>query len=224
MVGVRKPLGVLPVISSIVTSSCRHPCVTDAGPLANQLKRRLTSLDDLRDLTDGEADLLLGSPLAELVISGLIVWTNAAAHRPRGETRMSVAVENRFAERLALSARISSVTPWRSHWVVVWGKKEYGERPAVLRRLDLRDSHHNPDGQEWINKTHKHRWSRAEANLWAYTPADIPHDPSPFPDGRDDYRAVCEAFASECGITLGPGYVWSEPSFVEQDDHLWEAP
>jgi len=113
-------------------------------------------------------------------------------------------------ERLVLMGRIPLVVPWSSHWLLVWGKKVEREQPETIRRLDLRDDHPNPDGKLFEGATHKHRWSVADNNAWAYAPDDIPHDPSIPPLIEDNYRAIFEAFANECGIKFGPDYIEPE--------------
>ncbi len=95
----------------------------------------------------------------------------------------------------------------------------------ALRRLDLRDDHVNPDGVQWRRETHKHRWSVADANSWAYTPNDIPHDGRPEAVGPDNYRAIFEAFAAECQIGFGPNYNWNDPTFPDLGtETLWRLP
>ena len=109
--------------------------------------------------------------------------------------------------------------------MLIWGDKPQYEQPVNLRRLDLHDRHRNPDGEAWERQTHKHRWSWTSGNAWAYTPTDIPHDPEPLPAGSDDYRAVFEAFAHECGVGLGPDYKWADPDLSVADAQpLWVVP
>jgi hypothetical protein len=139
---------------------------------------------------------------------------------------MKLDVTTVLGEHLKMTGRIPLAVPGRSHWTLVWGRKEAGETPESIRRLDLRDGHLNPDGERWDQKTHKHRWSEMENNAWAYTPDDIPHEQPGSPVTRDNYREVFEAFAAECGVSLSDGYTWSEPDLdsLRSDPGLWEVP
>ncbi|MDQ3577722.1 MAG: hypothetical protein M3443_09030 [Actinomycetota bacterium] len=95
-----------------------------------------------------------------------------------------------------------------------------------VRRLDLRGSHvDRSTGEQWINRTHKHRWSEADGNKSVYMPDDIRHVAdvpliSSMKDLADEYREVFEDFTKECLIDLGPAYIWSDPSYPEVQDTL----
>ncbi len=139
--------------------------------------------------------------------------------------RCRVEVFNSIGETLWVAGRIHRDHPHRPHWIFGWGCKVQQEQPVNLRRLDLRDSHSNPDGESWHQATHKHVWSAASGNAWAYTPSDIPHDADPEPVGADDYRLVFEAFAHESGIVFGPDYKWAVPDLApDPATPLWEVP
>jgi hypothetical protein len=73
-----------------------------------------------------------------------------------------------------------------------------------LRRLCV-NTEHRP-----ISSTHKHR-AVGGGDDSCYVPQDIPPIPlAPrVPEGA--LRAILEAFAAECGINLGPGYLWTPP-------------
>ncbi len=184
-----------------------------------ELRRRAPGLEGFRELTDPEAQALLSSDCTRTV-NEAVEWTAAG-----GESRFSVQVFNTRSETLTLRGRINEAVPHRSHWLLVWGDKRRQEHAVVLRRLDLRDDHDNPDGQAWRGETHKHTWSQDEDNAWAYTPDDIPHDPDPGPVGADDYRAIFEAFVAECGVGFGPDYCWTDPK-LDGDElgTLWRVP
>lgn len=187
------------------------------------LRRRLLAQAGFRRLTDPEAQTLLA---AEKTINEPVKWVpSRTIEAPVTEVRMAVAVSNPQRERLVLGGRIALVVPGRSHWLLTWGDKSHDERPETIRRLDLRDLHRNPDGEYWDRRTHKHRWSVADANRWAYTPTDIPHDVKAGSDTVDDYRAIFEAFARECGIGFGPYYAWQDPPMdYAAEPTLWEVP
>lgn len=191
--------------------------------MARSIRSRLARLSDLRHLTDAEAKALLADP--GLVANGPVRWSLVGSPENPTQVRTTLRVYNTYGENLRLFGRIALAVPHCSHWGLVWGLKDAGEHPAPLRRLDLRDDHRNPDGEEWNDRTHKHRWSAADGNAWAYTPDDIPHDRTPGSVGPDDYRAIFEAFAAECAVDLGPDYGWGDPplSLPAQPD-LWEVP
>lgn len=178
----------------------------------------MRSAGDLRFLTDGEADALLA---AEKQVDRPVAWTEQTDSR---FVRMEVPVSNALSENLYLTGRINRLRPGVSGWALIWGRKAFREHPESIRRLDLRDTHRNPDGQWWRKQTHKHRWSAADNNDWAYTPDDIPHDQSASAVDADDYRAVFEAFAAECGVSLGRCYRWEEPVLTLDagETGLWE--
>lgn len=185
------------------------------------LRRRMANLSDTEHLMQPESDLILSSDVSK-TINEEVVWT--ATERP-AEARFSVAVFNSAEATLTLRGRLLVDRPWRSHWLLTWGNKGAKQTVESLRRLDLRDAHTNPDGETWDDATHKHRWSASAGDAWAYTPTDIPHAPDIDPDTPDDYRAVFEAFAAECGITLGPDYKWSDPDLrPSAAPPLWEVP
>lgn len=188
-----------------------------AGP--GDLRRRAAGLDGFRALTDVEAQALLGRE-CDRTVNEEIEWMASG-----GESRFSVRVFNTRNETLTMRGRINDAVPERSHWLLIWGDRAKEEHPEVLRRLDLRDNHDNPDGQTWRGQTHKHTWSRAENNAWAYTPDDIPHHLEVGPVVADDYRAIFEAFAAECGVRFGPDYRWTDPKLDRDDpETLWEVP
>lgn len=184
---------------------------------SHPLRRRIVGRGEIRYLKDVEAEALLARPKS---IGATVEWKPANAQN----LRMSVAVENALGENLALTGRISATYPGRSGWCLVWGQKAASEHPEAIRRLDLRDTHRNPDGEWWRRKTHKHRWSEADNNSWAYTPTDIPHEIPGSNVTEDNYREIFEAFAAECGITLGDGYRWTDPNVrsVIANPGIWE--
>lgn len=185
------------------------------------LRRRMASLADAEHLSQAEADLIL-DPQVSKTVNEEVAWTTTDCP---AEARFSVTVFNSTGATLTLRGRLLLDRPWRSHWLLTWGDKGDKQAVAVLRRLDLRDLHRNPDGETWEEETHKHRWSEVDGNSWAYTPTDIPHTPHVDPDTPDDYRSVFEAFAAECGISLGPDYKWSDPDLTPgSTPPLWEVP
>jgi len=195
----------------------------------SSLRASMQLLEAFRLLTDEEAKRLISDPSVSKVVAERVAWTVTMTrnHRPT-EIRARVSVVNSLKERMYLDGRILVERPWQSHWVLTWGSKAHHEQPESLRRLDLRDSHRNPDGQVWERQTHKHLWSVADGNAVAYTPEDIPHDPATPPVTPDDYRAIFEAFAREMSIDLAPDYTWEDPPVSDVqgcvDPTIWEVP
>ncbi len=74
-------------------------------------------------------------------------------------------------------------------------------------RLVLDGSHRNHVGEPgvWRDETHKHRWTNLHGDAIAYSLGDITAKPGAAV-GADEYRAVFEAFAAECEISLTEGY------------------
>ncbi len=193
----------------------------------DRLNKRIERLPAFRELTDPQAAALLSDEVSR-TISAPLEWDIRRA--PDGtaiEVRFEIPVFTSSDDTvLTLRGRITLTRPDKSHWVLLWGSKSDSEHPENLRRLDLRDSHRNPDGTYWHAETHKHLWSESSRNAVAYTPTDIPHDQSSDFDGTDDYRAVFEAFVAECKIELGPDYKWSDPPLLGSQQPLpnWEVP
>ncbi len=192
----------------------------------NSLNRRIERLASARSLTDHEAVELLGDDVTG-TLSAPVEWNvrSATDGTPIG-VWFEVPVFTSKGVTLSLFGRIALARPDKSHWMLFWGDPANGQHRANLRRLDLRDTHRNPDGEFWDGRTHKHLWSEAVDNQVAYTPTDIPHDQSTKFDGSDDYRAVFEAFVTECKIGLGPDYKWSDPPELLGRQALpnWEVP
>jgi hypothetical protein len=183
-----------------------------------RLQRRARDLADFRVLTDAEAAAIVDD--SGKVINERLVWDvrrSSPEARPT-EVGVSVGVFNAASENLRLVVRIGLSALQRPHFLLLWGEKSRRELPTNLRRLDINDSHDNPDGERWRGGTHKHRWSVADGNAWAYTPDDIPV-------GHDNYREVFEAFTAECKITFGPDYAWADPPLDPGwNPQLWEVP
>jgi len=131
--------------------------------------------------------------------------------------RARMALHNVHALPLSLNAQVLIYKPWKfTVFLMLHG--------IHLRRLDVNGSHRNrtSDREQWIKRTHKHRWSEAHADAEAYTPCDIPSLPLTAVTG-EHYRRVFEAFCSECGIDLVAGYCWSEPMASSRDSSLGEG-
>ncbi|MCA1605943.1 MAG: hypothetical protein LC775_10830 [Acidobacteria bacterium] len=131
--------------------------------------------------------------------------------------RARLALHNVHALPLSLNAQVLIYKPWKfSVFLMLHG--------SHLRRLDVNGSHRNrtSDREQWIERTHKHRWSEAHDDAEAYTPRDIP--PVPLTEvAGEHYRRVFEAFCSECGIHLAAGYCWSDPLAAPRDGSVGQG-
>ncbi|MEU9155734.1 hypothetical protein AB0D59_35595 [Streptomyces sp. NPDC048417] len=76
---------------------------------------------------------------------------------------------------------------------------------ASVRRLCVNDPHPPYDG------THKHMINPLGSEEDAYQPTDIPAVPLVPRVAPGTYRAILEAFAGECEVSLGEDFVWTEP-------------
>ena len=114
--------------------------------------------------------------------------------------------------RLDLRMRIGLDLPWDYSLLLV-----HPPARVCLRRLDIRGTHlDRASGEEFINRTHKHKWSMARQNKDVYAPDDIRHNPDPMPNATlmsmdEEYDRVVHDFVLECKMTVGAGYVWVPP-------------
>ncbi|WP_432063422.1 hypothetical protein [Streptomyces sp. S1] len=114
--------------------------------------------------------------------------------------------------RLDLRMRIGLDLPWDYSLTLL-----YPAGRICLRRLDIRGSHTDrAGGEEFINRTHKHKWSVARKNADVYAPDDIRHNPDPIPNATllimdEEYDRVVRDFVLECKMIVGAGYVWVPP-------------
>jgi hypothetical protein len=121
------------------------------------------------------------------------------------EVRAELPVRNAGGHPVRMHIRILRPLPWRYHFVLNIGR-------LCVRRLDVRDSHTNPDEERerWVLRTHKHRFTDRWGDRWAYTPDDLP----PTQDGgevtAEEYREVFEAYCRECNIDTSQ-LVWEDP-------------
>jgi hypothetical protein len=80
-----------------------------------------------------------------------------------------------------------------------------GRSGFSARRLCVNTPHRPIDG------THKHLAEPGRGDEAAYQPDDIPDVPLQPRVAPGTYRAILEAFASECFVELGQDFFWSEP-------------
>lgn len=173
----------------------------------------------MTDLTDAAAEAIVSGHIGASLHRGLL-WTPMNLRRDgmptkiEGRVRVEAAVDDVFE----LMIRLCPDKPWSPTCVLL--HKVTGTN---VRRLDVRGTHRDrTGGEEWINRTHKHRWSVARGDRDVYTPDDIRHDPAipdtlAMKDLADEYRQVFEDFAAECLIDLAAGYFWNHPPYPELD-------
>lgn len=150
-------------------------------------------------MREAEADHVVAIPK---FIDATVDWTYK--HR---DVRASLPVGNRQGQRINLQLRIAYPLPERLHVILAW-------RQTPIRRLDVRDNHVNPDREEeWVERTHKHRWTDLHGDGQAYTPEDIPPTDGPVTPG--EYRRIVEAFCRECNIDPEE-LQWVDPDLGEE--------
>ncbi len=145
-------------------------------------------------LTPTNLGVLL-SPLANAVTVGAMHWQ---AIKPRvKEGRVMVRTDILDLDEGELIMRIRAPAPSEPKLTYLIGG-------AAARRLCVNGNHPPLPG------THKHRFRISGADEDAYAPDDIPDVPLAPRVAPGVYRAILEAFASECFITVGDD-CWTEP-------------
>jgi len=119
--------------------------------------------------------------------------------------RAHMGVHNSHGLPLILGVQVLTLKPWKlTAYLMIYGQH--------VRRLDVNGSHRNrtDDREEWVERTHKHRFSEVHQDTVAYTPDDIPPVPTADVVG-EHYRRAFEAFCEEQAITLTGEYRWVDP-------------
>lgn len=167
--------------------------------------------------------------LAEKILSGTVggalnapfVWKQKNAPRKNAPIHVEAAapIRSDLSCRLDLRMRIGLDKPWEYSLLLL--------SPAdrvCLRRLDIRGNHLvRETGEAYINRTHKHKWSKVRQNRDVYAPDDIRHDPDPILNATlgtmdEEYDRVVRDFVAECRMTVGGGYVWVPPQLPETQE------
>jgi hypothetical protein len=128
------------------------------------------------------------------------------------EIRAELTVRNAGGHQARMYFRIPRAIPWQYHLVLVVSRQ-------CIRRLDVRGSHTNPDParERWQLRTHKHRFTDAWGDRWAYTPDDLPPTPANVDVTTTEYRQVFEAYCHECYIDTSQ-LVWEDPPIGARND------
>lgn len=169
-------------------------------------------------------DLEMTDALAEKILSGTVggalntpfVWKQKNAPKKK---RTPIHVEAVAPIRIDLSCRldvrlrIGLDNPWEYSVMLL-----HPRDGAMIRRLDVRGTHRSrdTDAEQYIFRTHKHKWSVDKGNKEVYAPDDIRHNPDPIPEATldnmdEEYDRVVRDFIAECRMTMGGGYVWVRP-------------
>ena len=161
--------------------------------------------------------------LAEKILSGTVngalnaplIWKKKNAPR-RQDAPIHVEgcapLRSDLSCRLDIRMRIGLDLPWE--YTLILLNLPGGE---CLRRLDIRGTHlDRKAGEQYINRTHKHRWSRQGGDADVYAPDDIRHSPEPIIGATlanmdEEYDRVVRDFIAECKMSVGGGYVWVPP-------------
>ncbi|MEU8711645.1 hypothetical protein [Streptomyces sp. NPDC048663] len=115
--------------------------------------------------------------------------------------------------RLELRMRIGLDVLWEYSLLVL-----HPADKTCLKRLDVRGTHlDRSTGEDYLNRTHKHKWSRARGNRDVYAPDDIRHTPEPIFGATlesmdEEYDRVVRDFITECKMTVGGSYAWVPPT------------
>lgn len=172
--------------------------------------------------TDEDAAAILSGTIDARITRGL-VWNPVNLRRNGSPTKIEgkVLVHADVDVAYELLLRLHPDRPWE--YSVILLHKASGTN---VRRLDIRGTHRDRrGGEEWVNRTHKHTWSRAAGNSNLYTPDDIRHDTAipaarTMKDLAGEYQQVFEDFTAECRIALDAGYIWAHPPYPEPDQPI----
>lgn len=166
-------------------------------------------------MTDALADKVLGGRIGGAINLPFQWKQKNAPRRPKAPIHIEAhtPVRTDLSCRLELRFRIGLDKPWEYSLILL----HPGSR-TVLRRLDVRGTHIDREtGEEYINRTHKHKWSEQRGNKDVYAPDDIRHSPDPVLDATlavmdEEYDRVVYDFVHECRMSIGGGYLWVPPT------------
>ncbi|GAB2936076.1 hypothetical protein [Streptomyces rhizosphaericola] len=164
------------------------------------------------DCTDEVAEKIL-SAAVNAQLNASIQWKSKGVRKDGRPAQLegNVPVRSDLADRFDLIFRIKVDLAWEYTLIL-----RHLPSGVNIRRLDVRGTHRDRAGEDYICRTHKHRWSEARDNKDVYEPTDIRHDPAvPSPASLEvldeEYRRVLTDFMGECNISLGAGYNWTSP-------------
>lgn len=183
-----------------------------------------------REMTDALAEKILSGTVGG-ALNAPLTWKQKNAPRKRSapiHVEGCAPVKTDLSCRLEIRMRIGLDLPW--DYTLILLHPPGGE---CIRRLDIRGTHlDRAGGEQYINRTHKHKWSRNRGNAEVYPPSDIRHSPDPIIGATlrsmdEEYDRVVRDFVSECKMSIGGGYVWvpppapslSQPTFEGLEDY-----
>lgn len=148
-----------------------------------------------------------------------LVWKQKNAPRRRSapiHVEACAPVRTDLSCKLELRLRIACDVPWEYTLILL-----HPTDGTNVRRLDIRGTHiDRSTGEEYLQRTHKHKWSTATGNNEVYEPDDIRHTPGPILGATaasmdEEYDRVLRDFITECKMTVGGGYVWVPPTLPD---------
>ncbi|WP_327183580.1 hypothetical protein [Streptomyces sp. NBC_01334] len=164
------------------------------------------------DCTDDVAEKILSATVNAL-LNVPIRWKSKSVRKDGRASQLegNVPVRSDLSERFDLIFRIKVDLAWEYTLIL-----RHLPSGTNIRRLDVRGTHRDRLGEDYLCRTHKHRWSEARGNKDVYAPTDIRHDPAVPADASlavldAEYRRVLLDFMGECNIAIGTGYSWSSP-------------
>lgn len=136
----------------------------------------------MSQVDESEVQAIIGD--ATKSIDSDLVWSEDEDHGPRIEFRAELS--SAAGHSLMVVASYNRESRVLGYHIVHrgLGRRIYG--------LDLGRQHRNPDGHR-VGETHKHRWTDAAQDRWAYAPSDITAS-------ADDPVAVWRQFCAEASI------------------------
>jgi hypothetical protein len=140
------------------------------------------------------------SPLAEAVTVGSIAWVAQKGVIKEGTVIVRTVLPALSTCRLRMVVNNLMPAEPKLQYLVATGRDGF-----AARRLCVNTPHRPIDG------THKHRAEVGGAPESFYEPDDIPQVPLQPRVAPGTYRAILEAFASECFIEVGSDFAWVEP-------------
>ncbi|MCK8680212.1 hypothetical protein [Streptomyces lichenis] len=167
--------------------------------------------------TDDVAEKILSSAV-NAQLNAALVWKPKSVRRGGRPSQFEgvAPIRSDLSDRFDLIFRVKVDLAWEYTLIL-----RHISSGANIRRLDVRGTHRDRAGEDYICRTHKHRWSEARADKDVYAPTDIRHDPDVPQDVsltamEVEYRQVVLDFMSECNIEVGTGYAWSSPPVLPE--------
>jgi hypothetical protein len=169
------------------------------------------------EMTDGLAEKILSGTTGG-ALNAPLKWKQKNVPRKQSSAihiEGSAPLRINLPCRLDLRMRIGLDKPWDYSLMIL-----HPPDGIILRRLDIRGTHRDRDsGEEFINRTHKHKWSQQRKNKDVYAPDDIRHAPDPIFSASlasmdEEYDRVVRDFIAEAKMAVGVGYVWMPPALM----------